>query len=1075
MGKAGIVESVLLWSKFKADSQLKSKQSGKKTNKLKGIPKLEDANEAGTKNSSSCSLILTEGDSAKGFAMSGRAVIGAEYYGVFPLKGKLLNVREATAKTIMDNAEIGYLVKILGLTYKKKYESMSDLAALRYGKLMIMTDQDQDGSHIKGLLINFFHHNWPGLLKLPFLEEFITPIVKATKGSRVMNFYSLPEFNEWKEKNENWNTWKVKYYKGLGTSTSKEAKEYFSDMVRHKIKFKYNGDQDDHSIQLAFSKKAVDQRKEWLTNWMEEGKRRKELGLPEVYLYEKDTRAVNYTDFINKELVLFSNMDNERSIPSLVDGFKPGQRKVIFTCLKRNLTKKEIKVAQLAGSVAEVSAYHHGEASLMGTIINLAQNYVGRNNINLLQPIGQFGTRLSGGKDSASPRYIFTQLSPLARMIFNEHDDAILNTLTDDNQKIEPEFYMPILPMVLVNGADGIGTGWMTKIPNYNPREIVANLQRLIRGEEPKEMMPWFKNFKGTIERLDHQRYVINGEIATLSDTRVEITELPVKTWTNAYKETLETMLAGNEKSPAVIQDYKDYNTDKTVKFIVQLSEAKMREVETTQGLHTFFKLQTTMSTTSMVLFDHLGCLRRFENVGEILREFYVLRLEYYTKRKKYLEGLLGSEACKLSNQARFILEKCDGTLKIENKKKKIMIDELVRRGYDSDPIKAWKKSVAGCDDDEEEENNPDSQEVNERKEKGPDYDYLLGMPMWNLTQEKKDELCRKRDEKHQELEKLKATSKEQLWENDLVEFSEKLDEVEAKEAAEDAGGPNELAGKSGAKKGKAKKGTIKLEALPSAAGIRVVPRIADELKQKAAKIVAAKERKALKEEKVKKDVKDEFDKMAEVKSGKSMKQSKLTFKPKKSESSNKKDNPWSDSDESEYLSGSDKEESTVPVAPREKTEGRRAVASKAVNYDMENSATEDEILAIEDSDSETQVAKPRSKVLDLSSDKFDVSDSDDGGLSKKLAAKVGNAKKPSVPKPKQLPVPKKKSLKKKRFSESDEDNKPKKKSKPTTTKMTIDSDSVSDFDDPPPPRDKSGRSRQPVKYQGFDDSDSDF
>ena len=173
---------------------------------------------------------------------------------------------------------------------------------------------------------------------------------------------------------------------------------------------------------------------------MEEGKRRKDLGLPEVYLYKKDTRYVNYTDFVNKELVLFSNMDNERSIPSLVDGLKPGQRKVIYTCLKRNLTKKEIKVAQLAGSVAEVSAYHHGEASLMGTIINLAQNFIGSNNINLLQPIGQFGTRLNGGKDSASPRYIFTQLSPLARNIFNENDDAVLKYLLDDNQKIEPEW-----------------------------------------------------------------------------------------------------------------------------------------------------------------------------------------------------------------------------------------------------------------------------------------------------------------------------------------------------------------------------------------------------------------------------------------------------------------------------------------------------------------------------------------------------------------------------------------------------------------------------------------------------------
>ena len=141
----------------------------------------------------------------------------------------------------------------------------------------------------------------------------------------------------------------------------------------------------------------IEQRKTWLTTWMEECQNRADLGLPEQYLYEKNTRQVSYKDFINKELVLFSNCDNERSIPSLVDGFKPGQRKVMFTCLKRN-DKKEVKVAQLAGSVGEKSAYHHGEASLMGTIINLAQDYVGSNNINLLLPNGQFGTRLQGGK-----------------------------------------------------------------------------------------------------------------------------------------------------------------------------------------------------------------------------------------------------------------------------------------------------------------------------------------------------------------------------------------------------------------------------------------------------------------------------------------------------------------------------------------------------------------------------------------------------------------------------------------------------------------------------------------------------
>jgi len=301
----------------------------------------------------------------------------------------------------------------------------------------------------------------------------------------------------------------------LGTSTAKEAKEYFENMTRHRIRFRYDGEQDDQNIIMAFSKKCVDQRKDWLMNHMNETKRRKEIGLGERYLYEKDTRAVSFSDFVNVELVLYSNYDNVRSIPNMIDGFKPGQRKVMFTCLKRN-DKREVKVAQLAGSVAEHSAYHHGETSLMATIINLAQNFVGSNNINLLQPIGQFGTRLAGGKDAASPRYIFTMLryyffyiimqnihsrksisiyiyfflhSPLARYIFHKHDDALLRHEYDDNQKIEPVFYVPVIPMVLINGADGIGTGWMTKIPNYNPRQIIENLQRMMEGADPKPMV----------------------------------------------------------------------------------------------------------------------------------------------------------------------------------------------------------------------------------------------------------------------------------------------------------------------------------------------------------------------------------------------------------------------------------------------------------------------------------------------------------------------------------------------------------------------------------------------------------
>ncbi|XP_069993753.1 DNA topoisomerase 2-alpha isoform X2 [Penaeus vannamei] len=798
--KCGIVEAVMTWARFKQQAQLQSKCANRKQNKLKGIPKLEDANDAGTKFSSDCTLILTEGDSAKALAVAGLGVVGRDRYGVFPLRGKLLNVREASHSKILENAEINNIIKILGLQYKKKYDSSEDLKSLRYGKLMIMTDQDQDGSHIKGLLINFIHHNWPTLLRHTFMEEFITPIVKATKGKEELSFYSLPEFEEWKKNKDNWPSYKIKYYKGLGTSTSKEAKEYFNDMVRHRIRFNYGGAQDDHSIQMAFSKKAIEQRKEWLTGWMEECKRRKELGLPEVYLYERDTRAISYTDFVNKELVLFSNLDNERSIPCLVDGLKPGQRKVLFTCLKRN-DKREVKVAQLAGSVAEHSAYHHGEASLMSTIINLAQNYIGSNNINLLQPIGQFGTRLQGGKDHASPRYIFTMLSKLARYIFHPHDDPLLKSNFDDNQRIEPEWYMPILPMVLVNGAEGIGTGWSTRIHNYNPREIVENLKRMLRGEEPTRMVPWFKDFRGTVEELDSQRCIVHGEIANLGGNKIEITELPVRVWTQAYKETvLEGMLASTEKSPAMITDYKEYHTDTTVRFTVTISEAKLGKAME-EGLHKTFKLTSSLSTNSMVLFDHNGVLRKFEAVEEILREFFDLRLKYYSKRKQYLVGMIQAEASKLSNQARFILEKCDGRLVIENKKKKDMIAELQRKGFDSDPVKAWKRvqDREAALEEEEMQSESDREEVDL---KGPDYDYLLGMAMWSLTKERKDELLKKRDEKNQELEELKKKTPDNLWLNDLDEFLNKLDEVEREEReSEEAANKKSSAGTKKVKK----------------------------------------------------------------------------------------------------------------------------------------------------------------------------------------------------------------------------------------------------------------------------------
>ncbi|XP_042643154.1 DNA topoisomerase 2-alpha [Tyto alba] len=916
----GIVESILNWVKFKAQSQLNKKCSAVKHTKIKGVPKLDDANDAGSKNSLDCTLILTEGDSAKTLAVSGLGVVGRDKYGVFPLRGKMLNVREASHKQIMENAEINNIIKIVGLQYKKNYEDQESLKSLRYGKIMIMTDQDQDGSHIKGLLINFIHHNWPSLLRHNFLEEFITPIIKVSKNKEEIAFYSIPEFEEWKNSTQNYNSWKIKYYKGLGTSTSKEAKEYFADMAKHRIGFRYSGPEDDAAITLAFSKKKVEERKEWLTNFMEDRRQRKLHGLPEEYLYGKSTNYLTYNDFINKELVLFSNSDNERSIPSMVDGLKPGQRKVLFTCFRRN-DKREVKVAQLAGSVAEMSSYHHGETSLMMTIINLAQNFVGSNNLNLLQPIGQFGTRLHGGKDSASPRYIFTMLSPLARLLFPSMDDNILKFLYDDNQRVEPEWYMPIIPMVLINGAEGIGTGWSCKIPNFDTREVVNNIRRLMDGEEPLAMLPSYKNFKGTIDELGPNQYVISGEVSILDSTTIEITELPVRTWTQTYKEqVLEPMLNGTEKTPPLITDYKEYHTDTTVKFIVKMTEEKLVEAKAV-GLHKVFKLQTNLTCNSMVLFDHVGFLKKYDSPQDILKEFFELRLRYYSLRKEWLIGMLGSESAKLSNQARFILEKIDGKIVIENKPKKELIQVLIQRGYESDPVKAWKE-LQNKEEEEEEEEEGDKESA---AATGPDFNYLLNMPLWYLTKEKKDELCKQRDNKEKELENLKCKSPSDLWKEDLAVFVEELDAVEAKQIQDEKAG---CAGKPLKVKGgkmKVKKAQLP-EVMPSPQGIRVVPQITAEMKAEAEK----RTKKKIKTEK------NEFDEnreenTSEDKESSGLKkrlalksnterggkrQATLPFKPLKKM---KKRNPWSDSESDS--------ESDFEAPPQRERVVRRAAA----------------------------------------------------------------------------------------------------------------------------------------------------
>lgn len=620
IAKTEAVNNILHFAQQKADQVLK-KSDGSRRARMDN-PKLTDANKAGTREGWKCTLILTEGDSAKGLAMAGRAIVGPDEFGVFPLRGKLLNVRDASIDQIQKNSEIQNIKKFLGLQHKREYE---DTKSLRYGHLMIMTDQDHDGSHIKGLLINFLQCTFPSLLRIPeFLIEFITPIVKVYKGdpkhpTKSKSFFSMPEYQEWKEAHKHERGWEHKYYKGLGTSSTDEGQAYFQDLDRHLKEFHTMKEGEDKLIELAFSKKKADERKEWLRQFK-----------PGTYL-DHSASKITYTDFVNRELILFSMADNIRSIPSVVDGLKPGQRKILHVCFKRKIVKDR-KVADIAGLVSGSTAYQHGEASLQQTIVGLAQTFVGANNINCLEPSGNFGSRLQGGSDCASARYIYTRLSPFARKIFSPLDDPLLDYNLDDERKIEPVVYCPVVPMILINGADGIGTGWSTSIPNYNPEEIVDNLRRLMRDEEPTEMKPWFRGFKGEVTKIAPDRYKFTGIVRQTGDTEVEVTELPIRSWTQDFKDKLEETIKA-EKVPSFIKDYADYNTHVKVHFVIQMEEKHMKKT-LEDGLEEKFKLSKTLATSNMVAFDREGRLRRYASVDEILRDFYWMRLEMYQRRK---------------------------------------------------------------------------------------------------------------------------------------------------------------------------------------------------------------------------------------------------------------------------------------------------------------------------------------------------------------------------------------------------------------------------------------------------------
>ena len=723
LAKMGIMNTSCALSEIK-DKKNAKKTDGNKNKNIRGIPKLVDANYAGTTKSNQTMLILCEGDSAKAGILSGLSNEDRNVIGVYPMRGKLFNVRGETQKRINESKEINEIKKIMGLESSKVYQNVNDL---RYGKIIFMTDQDLDGSHIKGLCINFIAYLWPSLLKIPgFIGFMNTPILKATKTNKTLQFYTQGDYDAWKEVNENGKGYKIKYYKGLGTSTSKEFKEYFKE--KRVVSF-VEAEDDGSLIDKVFNKTKADERKQWLVKY----DRKRYLDVA--------NQNISYHDFIDNELIHFSKYDCDRSIPNVMDGLKISQRKILFSAFKKNL-HQEIKVAQFSGYVSEQSGYHHGEASLNGAIVNMAQDFVGSNNIHLLMPNGQFGTRLQGGKDSASERYIYTKLNALTRQIFRKEDDGVLEYLDDDGLSVEPIYYVPILPMVLVNGALGIGTGFATNIPCYDPKQIIHCIKQKIKDSsmeyEEQNMVPYYRGFKGTITKIEDHKYATTGCYHLQGKSTLVITELPIGTWNENYVNFLEKCLDDKKWK---MKDYRDLSTDKEIVMEIQfVSSVDLSDPKTLEKMVKQMKLTTTLSTSNMYLFNKNETLTKYENANAILNDFIETRMEYYETRKqsqlKHLQGLL----MLYSNKYRFITELLENVLDLRKKKASVIETMLIERKYDH------------------------------LEEKGG-YNYLIKMPMDMVNEENVEKLKQDFDQTKEALEALKQKNIVDMYYEELCEL----------------------------------------------------------------------------------------------------------------------------------------------------------------------------------------------------------------------------------------------------------------------------------------------------------------
>lgn len=727
----------------------------------------QDANKAGTKKGVECTLHITEGLSAMTLALQGISELPGDndLNGVLAIKGKFINAVKQSLSKVSSNEEVQMLIKMMGLKHGVDYTDDDNYKKLRYGTINTFCDADKDGDHIRGLLIAFFWKQYPSLIaRKKFLYSLSSPILVVKHSKIEQPFYTQSEYEEWAKKNKV--KTKPKYFKGLGTSNARQGKEIFRNFRR--LIFYCEGDEKEY-MDLGFSEDATNSRKLWLTRHVpkenldikledvtDESKNIEIKRIkPEVDDQSDGKMSISY--FVDTRLRSYGLTSLERAIPCVLDGLKNGQRKILYWCLTKNISEKnEMKVDELTGDVTKNTGYHHGAASVYETIIKMAQGFVGSNNIPLLANSGMFGTRFQGGEDAAAPRYLYTYAEKVARALFHINDDNILERVSEEGKEYEPYFYVPILPMLLVNGSQGVATGFSTKILPHNPLDLVENIRRKIAGKEIKPLVPWARGFEGKNEiatKGNAKVWVTTGVMSKEDDGWYKISELPIRVWTLAYKEKyIEELVSekkktekkkGEKKEEKKIKEYNIYTKDRDIDIWFKPVDGFKPTKENMGLVH-----KETIS--NMYALNEHGCPVKFESTSDIFEYYFPRRLALYTIRKRYLLNQMKHELVLNKNRYKFIKEVAiDKTLDLYQTHDQIT-KELEERGYD-------KLSVSGEDE-------------------GKSFAYLLNMSARSFNRDKADEIKESVQRIKKDVEILTKKSPGDLWIEDLDNFEKEYE-----------------------------------------------------------------------------------------------------------------------------------------------------------------------------------------------------------------------------------------------------------------------------------------------------------